>query len=67
MLVDELAHPFPPQQQGESVEPGDHAGELDALDQENGHRGPVPAQAVEKVVLQAQGLGRHFLRSFLYR
>src|SRR5208337_2335952 len=57
MLVDELGVPVAPQQDREVVEPGDDALELDAVDQEDGHRGLVLAHMVQEHVL-------HILRFF---
>jgi hypothetical protein len=57
VLVDELGVPVAPQQDREVVEPGDDALELDAVDQEDGHRGLVLAHMVQEHVL-------HILRFF---
>ena len=54
MLVDELRRPIPPQQQREGVEPGDHALQLHAFDEENRHRHLGAANAVQELILQTQ-------------
>ena len=66
MLVDQLRRAFAAQQQRKCVEPGDDALQLDALDEENRDRQLRPPDAVEEMVLEAQGFaammtGRLFL------
>jgi len=52
--LDELGDAFPPKQEREGVEPGDHALQLDAFDEENRHRRLGSADAVQELILKAQ-------------
>jgi hypothetical protein len=52
MLVDQLRLAIAAQQHAEVVEPGDHALQLDAVDQEDRHRNLGLADVVQKGVLQ---------------
>src|SRR6185437_12789302 len=51
VLVDQLRMPVPAEQDGEIVEPGDDALQLDAVDQEHGHGGLVLPHMVQEDVL----------------
>src|SRR5436309_11252243 len=61
MLVDQLRGALAAKEQRESVEPGDHALELDAFDEEDGHRQFGASDAVEEMILQAQRSSGHRL------
>lgn len=52
MLVDQLGMTIAAQQHGKIVEPGDDSLELDAVDQEDGHRVLSLADSVQKYVLE---------------
>src|SRR6056297_4252213 len=59
MLVDQLRLTITAQQNAEIVEPRDHALQLYAVDQENGHRDLGFANLVEKCVLQVLSIACH--------
>src|SRR5437868_4723536 len=64
MLVDQLRGAFAPQQHRESVEPGDHALQLNAFDEEDGDRQLGATDAVQEMVLQAQRSSSHLAPSY---
>ena len=51
MLVDQLDMPVAAQEEAEIVERADHPLQLDAVDQENGHRNLIFADVIEEDVL----------------
>jgi hypothetical protein len=52
VLVDQLRVAIAPQQDAEIVEPGDHALQLHAVDQENGERRFALSDMIEEGVLE---------------
>src|SRR3546814_20819707 len=65
MLVNQLRLPVAAEQQREIVEPGDDALQLDALDQEHGHRGLALAKGVEENILEILVFIGHICLLFL--
>src|SRR3546814_3929067 len=65
MLVNQLRLPVAAEQQREIVEPGDDALQLDALDQEHGHRGLALSKGVEENILEILVFIGHICLLFL--
>src|SRR4051794_36460761 len=59
MFVHQLRRAFPPEQHRESVEPRNHALQLHAFHEEDRDRQLGAANAVEKVILQAERSSGH--------